>query len=161
MSTRPTTREDRPVPPAPSSELDLGTLTIAAVASAAAAFVTSRVWPAGTLWSAAASPIIVALVKESLRRPATRLQTVRRDLGGRMVREERSVGDPETGPVRIYGRTGVRRHWKLAVLTGLLAFATVAVIYTVPELVAGRSIGGGADRRTTFFGGSPRSSKKH
>src|SRR3954470_19608463 len=116
MSTRPTEGYERSTPPPPigQSDLDLATLAIAAVASAAAAFVTSKVWPAGTLWSAAASPVIVALVKESLKRPATKLQTVRRDLSGRLIREERPVGDPETGPVRIYGRTGVRRHWRVA-----------------------------------------------
>jgi hypothetical protein len=155
MSRHPTIHPDPAAPPPPSSELDLGTLTIAAVASAAAAFVTSKVWPAGTLWSAAASPVIVALVKEGLKRPANRLQTVARDRGGRLTRGPDLTGATDTGPVRVYGRAGIRRRWKLAVATGLLAFAVVAFIYTVPELVAGRSIGGGGDKRTTFFGGTP------
>src|SRR3954462_6898139 len=99
-----------------SSDLQLSTLLIAAAASAAAAFVTSQVWAGGTLWAAAASPVIVALVKEGLRHPATRLQTVRRDVSGRIIRGpqlpgapdsgplrrgQRQGGDPETGPVRV------------------------------------------------------------
>src|SRR3954451_24619295 len=156
MSTRSTRQPEPPAPPPSSSELDLGTLTIAAVASAAAAFVTSQVWPAGTLWSAAASPVIVAVVKEALRRPATRLQTVRRDVGGRLTRGPQGPDEPDSGPVRIYGRTGLRSHRsRLAIATGLLAFVGVAALYTIPELVAGRSIGRGADTRTTFFGGTP------
>src|SRR4051812_15196818 len=161
MSTRPTSQYDRPAASG-NSELDLGTLTLAAIASAAAAFITSQVWPAGTLWSAAASPVIVALVKEAIRRPATRLQTVRQDRGGRVVEVEQEPPpgeEPDTGPVRIYGRSTVRRRWRLAVVTGLLGFLCVVFVYTVPELVAGRSIGGGGDKRTTLFGGAP--SKRH
>src|SRR3954453_15201924 len=118
MSTRSTRQPEPPAPPPSSSELDLGTLTIAAVASAAAAFVTSPVWPAGTLWSAAASPVIVALVKEGLRPPANRLQPGRRARGGPPVRGPAAGEDPEeTGPVRIYGRSALRsRRWRLAVV---------------------------------------------
>ena len=59
------------------SDLDVPTLLIAALASAAAAFITSQVWAGGTLLSAAISPVIVALVKEGLARPAEAVRTVR------------------------------------------------------------------------------------
>jgi hypothetical protein len=52
-----------------------------------------------------------------------------------------------------------RPHWRLAVVTGLLAFAIVVALYTVPDLLAGRSITG-SDQPTTFFGGSANVKKK-
>src|SRR4051794_3348504 len=55
--------------PAPDHGIELTTLFLSAVASAVAAYVTSKVWAAGTLFSAAMSPVIVALVKEGLRKP--------------------------------------------------------------------------------------------
>src|SRR3954462_7907274 len=62
-------------PPAPAaaptrdSGIELTTLFLSAIASAAAAYVTSKIWAPGTLFSAAMSPVIVALVKEALRKP--------------------------------------------------------------------------------------------
>ena len=53
--------------------ISLQTLIIASVASAAASFAASRIWGAGTLISAAATPVIVALMSEFSRRP---VQTV-------------------------------------------------------------------------------------
>ena len=47
--------------------VDLPTLLVTAVASAAAAYVTSQVWAPGTLASAAFTPVVVALLKELLR----------------------------------------------------------------------------------------------
>src|SRR3954453_8808782 len=71
-------RGTAPPPPPPSaaaagSGIELTTLFLSAVASAAAAYVTSRIWAAGTLFSAAMSPVIVALVKEGLRRPTEKV----------------------------------------------------------------------------------------
>jgi len=168
MSTRSRTHhrphDHEPSPPRRSGDLNPSTLVIAAAASAVAAYVTSKVWAAGALWSAAMSPIIVALVKEGLNRPADAIRTVRVTRGGRSTEIDlpataadelarRAPGG--TGPVTVYGsRTAGRRRWRLAVVTGLLAFAVVAVVYTVPELVAGKSIGGGSEQRTTLFGGN-------
>jgi hypothetical protein len=45
------------------------------------------------------------------------------------------------------------RRWKLAVVTGLIAFVAVVALYTVPELVAGSSVTSGSSH-TTFFGGN-------
>lgn len=115
------------------SEIDLLTLTITAVASAVAAYIASHVWKAGTLPFAASMPVIVALVKEGLRRPTdavangTRLRTTR--------------------------RLPVTHHWKVAAITGVAGFALFAFIATASELLAGRSIGPG-NRATTLFGGT-------
>lgn len=57
----------------PGGGIALQTLMIASVASAVASFAASRIWGAGTLISAAATPVIVALAAEFLRRP---VQTV-------------------------------------------------------------------------------------
>ena len=80
----------------------------------------------------------------------------------------RDGGSPSRGPVRSPAAPGPvrprsaprhlssaarRARVRLAVITGLLGFAIAAVVLTVPELVAGGSVGGG-DGRTTLF--SPR-----
>ena len=50
---------------------------------------------------------------------------------------------------RVYGRR--RFNWKIALLTGLAAFAIAAVVLTVSELAIGGSVGG--DGRTSLFSG--------
>ncbi len=50
---------------------------------------------------------------------------------------------------RVYGRK--RFRWKVALLTGLAAFAVAAAVLTVSELALGGSVGG--DGRTSLFGG--------
>ncbi|WP_430228823.1 hypothetical protein [Nitrosomonas communis] len=158
-----------------SEGIDVQTLALTAVASATAAYVTSKVWAAGTLASAAMTPVIVALIREGLRKP-TEVVTSAVVVPGR-GRTRRTVaapaGDPATaryeqgappplpppepgaaaGPVRIYSTRGRRLRWRLALLTGLLGFAACVALYTVPELIAGRSATHGGDR-TTLFGGS-------
>jgi hypothetical protein len=60
-----------------------------------------------------------------------------------------------TGPVRVYGRpTGRRRRIALGavVVTGLLAFAIAAAALTIPELIAGQSIGKSGSKSTLFGG---------
>lgn len=52
-----------------------------------------------------------------------------------------------------------RPRWRLAVLTGLLAFAIVVAVYTVPDLVAGHSVTGNG-QPTTFFGASAHKNTK-
>ena len=46
-----------------------------------------------------------------------------------------------------------RPRWRPAVLTGLLAFAIVVALFTVPDLIAGHSVTGNG-QPTTFFGAS-------
>ena len=113
------------------SEVDLLTLVITAIASAAAAFITSKVWAPGTLASAAFTPVIIAVAKEALRKPAD---------------------------VVVAGRTGggdgrFHHHWRRAAITGLAGFAIFAVVITVSELAAGNSVTD-KERGTTLFGGT-------
>jgi hypothetical protein len=158
-------------PPAGGSQVDLKTLVLTAIASAVAAFVVSHVWAPGTLFSAAMTPVIVALVREGLRRPADRIATVAPSLPRRRMpgdlpdRLEEGTAPPvfapapgeEAGPVRVYSTPRRRRNARVAVLTGLAGFLICVIAYTVPDLVAGRSILGG-HRSTTLFDSHRRSS---
>ena len=153
------------------SSVDLQTLVITAVASATAAYVTSEIWAPGTLASAAITPVIVALVKEGLAKPA---DVVTRAVPVRGVVRSVRPGEPATpaeeldfqdervaqhGEIPGRSRRPTRRAWKMAIVTGLLGFVIAAVIITVPEFVAGGSASGG-DRQTTFFGGDKHESGK-
>jgi hypothetical protein len=65
--------------------------------------------------------------------------------------------DPATrvaqpGEIQYHGKSPRARGWRVAIVTGLLGFAICAVVFTVPELVAGGSAAGGG-RDTTLFGG--------
>jgi hypothetical protein len=186
--------------------ISLQTLVIASAASAAASFAASRIWGAGTLVSAAATPVVVALVSEFLRRPVQTvaasakkvpavytLPTLKRTTAApqdttqvpegpnRGMPAGATPGEPQslsrgrqpsrpakppadTAPaagsgIGDPGEAGRwRSRWLLAVGTGLLAFAIVVAVFTVPDLLAGRSItGNGAP--STFFG-SPSVTKK-
>src|SRR3954447_7790283 len=144
---RPQTREEQ-------RRLSIRTLVIASVASAAAAVVTSRFWIHGTWISAALTPVIVAVVSEMLHRPteavARRVTTART-----AVLPEGPGPEPIPEQVTVYGRprSGGRSRKKFAAGlvagTAALAFAIGAAALTLPELIAGQSIGGG-DRGTTI-----------
>ncbi len=152
------------------SSIDLPTLIVTAVASAIAAYVTSKLWAPGTLAAAAFTPVLVAVLKEMLIKPAevvTRAVPVRGVVRSSSGPEDpgHAVNDtPEDIEARIaqlgeapgLSRPGHRRAWHAAVVTGLLGFLVAAVIITVPELVAGSSASGGG-RDTTLFGGKSRS----
>jgi hypothetical protein len=190
-------------PPRAESGIELTTLVISALASAAAAYVTSKIWAPGTLFSAAMSPVIVALVKEGLRKPTEVVANVvptvvpsparwtrggasepglvvdpdparidpdplRAEAGAAAAQPSASqpeaphvllppVAGGESGPVRVHSTRARRLRWRLALVTGILGFAICAVIYTVPELVTGRSISGHKHSTTLF---SHRKSKK-
>ncbi|MCW2997318.1 MAG: Fe-S oxidoreductase [Solirubrobacterales bacterium] len=169
--------------------ISLQTLVIASIAATVTSYVVSRVWGPGTLISAAATPVIVALVSEFLRRPvetvsatAKRVPVVQRvpvirPRPGTPVEDLEATGLPrprqpvqpppvdpgliaaieadEAGPAA--RRSGPR--WGLVLATGAAAFAIVVGIYTVPDLVAGKSITGSGSA-TTFFGGSTSSKPK-
>jgi len=127
--------------------------------------VTSQLWAPGTLAAAAFTPVLVAVLKEALAKPAevvTRAVPVRG-----VVRSTSSAGEPvetaydtpeaieerisQLGEARGASRPGhLRRNWQIAVVTGLLGFIIAAVIITVPEIVAGNSVAGGG-RDTTLF----------
>jgi hypothetical protein len=182
--TRPQASAPPPPPPPGHERIDLSTLFLSAVASAAAAYVTSKIWAAGTLFSAAMSPVIVALVKEALRKPTdivtAAVPAVARPLRGSAAQragraapargaampddltEHLAAGAPppypppapgaEAGPVRVYSTRSRRLRWRLAIVTGLLGFAACVVLYTVPEIIAGNSVGR-SGHSTTFFPG--------
>jgi uncharacterized membrane protein YvlD (DUF360 family) len=145
-----------------SRGIDVRTLIIASIASAAAALITSQFWIRGTPIAAALTPIIVTLVSELLARPTDKLAqrlTTETDA----LPEAAGAGPPppseETAPrpapdpdFKIHRARGARRRriaWVTVLTTGLLAFVIAAVVLTVPELIAGGSIGG-RDRATTL-----------
>ena len=171
--TRPYAPPPPPRPPAGGGGVDLPTLIIAAVASVISALVVSHFWGAGTIAATAATPVIIALVKEALSRPAQRITEVSarapsaaaRVIGARhgaegptVVAEEIGPGGEEPSEYRVYGQR--RRHWRLALLTGAVAFALAAAVITVPEVIAGHSIIR-SSRGTTLLGGSSGSSSTH
>jgi hypothetical protein len=140
------------------------TLAISAIASVAAAVLVPLVWQKGTLVAAAVTPVIVALVSEALRRPATAIRTVAPHVVRRGAPAEPEVRrfeplDPETPEGGVsredpYGlRSAARRpHWKVAVITGLLAFGIAAAAVTASELTLfGGSVSGNGS--TTLWGG--------
>jgi hypothetical protein len=159
----------QPVEPPSRGGLDVSTLVAAAVASVVAATVVSRIWQAGTIMATAMTPVIVALVKEAVERPARRVSSIATRAGApplarathRVVEPppEAYAPPPPVGPdpglseMRIYRRErGTRRRWKLAVATGLLACLIAVAAMTLPELVAGRSVVS-SSHHTTIFGG--------
>jgi hypothetical protein len=155
------------------SGLSATTLMIASLSSLAAALVVSKIWGGGTLFGAAMTPVIVALVSEGLRRPATIVTSVRETRSGRYdpVAEGRAglrEGDIERArPVMPAAAVAERRVHRVsdgggglslrlprprviaAVVTGLVAFALAGVFLTGSELVLGKSVVS-SSKRTTF-----------
>ena len=140
--------------------LSITTLAISAAASVAAAVVVHEVWKGGAILGAAITPVVVAIVSESLRKPVDRVSAIReqrRGATGTLV---------QPAPVRTAqpreDRFGIwqddrlpwwqRRSTKLALLTGLLAFVIGGFALTASELVFGGSVGSGG-RDTTLVGG--------
>jgi uncharacterized membrane protein YvlD (DUF360 family) len=136
------------------------TLAIASAASAAAALVTSQFWIRGTPIAAALTPIIVTLVSELLHRPTERIAqrlTTETDALPEAAGAQPPPPSEEIAPrpapdpdVKVH--RGARRRriaWVTVLTTGLLAFVIAAVVLTVPELIAGGSVGG-RDRATTL-----------
>lgn len=166
--------------------LSLRTLVIASAASLTAAIVTSRLFPPGTIYASALTPVIVAAVSEMLNRPANRVSELRRQrrtlvmeaaraprgeeaaalrgapdfAQGGAAEEELTVSGNGTGdapPIRIHGRRRSRvLHPKVWLATGAVAFVIVVAIVTLPELIFGGAVAN--KHRTTFFGGGGSSS---
>jgi hypothetical protein len=158
--------------------LNSRTLTIASVASATAAAVTSQLWIAGTWVAAAITPVLVALVSEALHRPTERLARAwtsdQPALGRRAARPREAVAPPHgdqllpredetevapltepvaAGPVRVYRQPTARAPRRR------LALAVAVVVLTAGDLVSGGSIGKGGGR-TTLFGGHGKNTKQ-
>jgi hypothetical protein len=117
----------------------------------------------------AMTPVVVALVREALERPAQRVSSIAtRSAAPPVARAARVLVspppevqappppmtvDPSLTAMRVYGGDRkVGRRWKLAIATGLLGFVVCVAVLTVPELVAGRSVVSGR-HDTTIFGG--------
>lgn len=158
--------------------IDIRTLAIAAVASAAAAAVTSQIWFRGTPFAAALTPVIITLVSQMLHRPADRIAqrlTAETDAlpeaaGAEPPPRSQEVApepapDPGAAPTRnpdtnhapapkihLYRRRRRKIAWGAALVTGLLAFAIAAVALSVPELITGNSLFDSS--RSTTLGGA-------
>jgi hypothetical protein len=171
-----------------SSGIDFKTLWITAASSAAAAYVTSKVWAPGTLAAAAFTPVLVAVIREGLAKSTevvTRVVPVKgvvrstdpdgsshapdvaaANAGGAAAdlaaqqpppqAEDPALRVAQTGEISYHGSRNRTRNWRVAIVTGLLGFLIAAVVFTVPELVAGGSAAGGG-RGTTLFGGKTKS----
>ena len=156
------------------------TLWITAAASALAAFVCSKLWTPGTLAAAAFTPVLVAILKDALAKSShavTRAVPVRGVVRsarpeGSLPLEPAAPGEPaptrvlpadedaaervaQPGEVTYHGTARSSRGLRVAIVTGLLGFVIAAVVFTVPELVAGGSAAGDG-RGTTIFGGNER-----
>ena len=70
--------------------LSVRTLAIASLASAAAATVVSRVFPPGTVYASAFTPVIVAAVSELLNRPVDRVTSLR-EQRRTLIRQQRAT----------------------------------------------------------------------
>jgi hypothetical protein len=160
MSSRTITTHTTSAPPRRSG-FHAGTLIVAAISAVVAATVVSRLWQTGTVMATAMTPVLVTLVKEALERPAQRVSAIAGRGAAVSVappeREEPPAAivpyDEHLTPMRVYRpQRRVRRRWKLALATGLLAFLIAVAAMTVPELVAGRSVVS-AKHDTTIFGG--------
>ena len=163
-------------PPRDSTAADAGidakTLFLTAAASAAAAYACSKLWTPGTLAAAGFTPVLVALIKEALAKSTaavTRAVPVRgvvRSAPGSIppdydagpqngAPEDPAARVAQPGEIQYHGRSRRSKHWRLAIVTGLLGFLIAAVVLTVPELLAGSSAAG-EGRETTIFGGGER-----
>ncbi|HKH17151.1 MAG TPA: hypothetical protein VKA57_06465 [Solirubrobacteraceae bacterium] len=154
------------------SGLSIKTLLIAGASSAIAAFVVPLIWEPGTVFAAASTPIIVAIVTELLKKPAETVSAVRtrKTAGGAVIFEpppeepfdplapaptEELETLPQTASEPTVQRNRRRltpRQWKVALVTGLVAFACAVGVVTATELIAGEQVGS-AENPTTFFGG--------
>lgn len=151
-------------PEQPSSRPSVLTLAIASASSVVAAIVVSRIWGPGTVIGAAATPVIITLVGELLKKPAEKITVVRVSPTGTEVHERSVRGDGAASADRAaHGELSQRsvhrsrrRPVAIALATGLLAFVIGAVVLTSSELVLGDSSVASGGKRTTVFGGGTR-----
>lgn len=152
MSSPARTREEE-------RRLNLRTLVFASIGSASAAIITSQFWIAGTPIAAAMTPVIVALVVELLHRPTEKIAqkfTSETDAlpeaagAGPPPRSEARDPEPPARDVTFYTSPKRRLPWRTILLTGALAFVIAAAVLTLPELIAGQSLGRG-DGSTSIF----------
>ena len=140
--------------------LSITTLAISAAASVAAAIVVHEVWKGGAILGAAITPVIIAIVSETLRKPVDRVTSIREV---RRTRTQVAPGEVPPPAPEPQDRFGIwqdstpwwsRRGTKLGLATGLIAFAIGAIALTGTELIFGDSVGSGGSSTTVFGGGS-------
>ena len=141
--------------------LSARTLAISAVASLVAAVVVREIWGPGAIIGAAITPVLVALVSESLNRPAQKVTSLAAERKTRTRVQQTPGGTRISAPPEREDRFGIweaaeprrldRKHVRIGIATGLVAFLLVAVALTASELVFGGSVTGGS--KTTVFGG--------
>lgn len=148
--------------------LSLQTLLIASAASMAAAIVVHEVWKGGAILGAAITPVIVAIVSETLKKPVTRVSTLREQRRGSTqtyeapdfrsappaphAAREDPFGIWQAAAHAPWYRRLDRRHLRLALITGVLAFAVGAIALTATELLFGGNVGSGRNRVTLVPG---------
>jgi hypothetical protein len=140
--------------PSTHDALSPATLLVGSLSSAASALIVHEFWRAGAILAAGVTPILVAIFSELLRRPMTHVHTRAVTLAGpRPVR----VSTAATGEaLRVYR---AQPRWRLAFVTGLVAFALGASGLTLSELLLNRSVADRTDRTTLFDAASPQSSR--
>jgi hypothetical protein len=116
---------------------------VASVASVVAAVLTRELFDAGVVASAALTPLVVALVSDSLYMAAR----------GRAKPAEAQPDGATTTATGSHPAPPPKRRLPIvgAILIGLLAFLIAVLVLTIPEAVSGKSLTGGDDQ-TTFFG---------
>jgi hypothetical protein len=163
------------------SSISVQTLIVASVASAVTSFTVSRLWGPGTLFSAAATPILVALISELVRRPVRQVgATAKVAVAPLRYRAPGTPGSlltppppapaldpsgprpafppppvaelPQSTVVPAAGAPRVGPRWRLVLATGLLACMIVIGLFTALDVLAGQSITGNGDA-TTYFSG--------
>jgi hypothetical protein len=160
--------------PSGGGGLSVTTLVIASVSSIAAAYVIHTFWTGGVILGAGLTPVIVAIVSESLKRPTQAITSIREERKSRSTVAQRMPGETQIAPppelerpdpfgIWEDGRQKSRFHWvkgrplKIAVATGLLAFAIAAFVVTGADLVFGS--GDGGDRLRIVPGTQQRSDR--
>jgi hypothetical protein len=160
------------------SKLSPATLAIASAASVAAAIFVHEVWNGGAIVGAAITPIIVAVVSESLKKPTQKISAVTPVIRPKPARPGRTRApeavEAQAVELQREDRFGIwedekrrrspwhklsRRHLKIALVTGVLAFGVGALALTAAELVFGGSVGSSGDRVTIIPGGSKKKSE--
>ena len=154
------------------SKLSPTTLVIASLASGAAAIFIHEVWTGGAILGAAITPVIVAIVSESLKKPTEKLTSVKARPARRGATRAPEPVEAQAVELEREDRFGIwedekqrrerggspwhtlnRKHLKIALATGGLAFLVAVVALTTTELVFGGSVGSSGERTTIFRGG--------
>ena len=150
------------------------TLTIASVASATAAAVTSQLWIAGTWIAAALTPVLVALISEAMHRPTERIARAWTAAGAGEARTSRAISPTHREPTAVTGTPGPVREYRAGGGSGSrstmltrrrIAIGTVAataaiacviglLTLTTVDLLSGGSVGKGSGRFTLAGGKS-------